>query len=67
VIRTFCDRCEAETTGVTSGHVSGIPDADDNGNGEIQTSKDLCARCYTEFRGWLKLPRTVKQARKPDP
>ena len=52
--KSFCDRCDAETTGVTSGHVMGIEDADDEGNGNISRTADLCVRCYRAWLKWLE-------------
>lgn len=64
--RTFCDRCEAETTDLQSGHVAGESDVDNDGNANdksTETSVDLCVKCYTEWLAWLTLPKATKDAR----
>lgn len=53
--RTFCDRCDTDTTGEKSGHVMGIDYADDDGGGTITTTADLCASCYQAFLQFVKL------------
>jgi len=65
--KTFCDRCEAETTGIKSGHVVGIPDADESGNGDVQHQADLCDACYHEWRNWLKQPPAKRKRPRPTP
>jgi hypothetical protein len=54
--KSFCDRCNAETTGVQSAHVMGIDDANENGDGTITKSADLCVHCYEAWLDWLKSP-----------
>jgi hypothetical protein len=61
MIKTFCDRCEAETSNVTSGHVMGIPDADEHGNGNVAKQADLCAACYQQFLDFLAEPLDLRR------
>lgn len=52
-IRQFCDRCYADITDHVSGHVSGVSDADEDGNGRTTHAADLCGNCYNDFAAWL--------------
>lgn len=60
--RDFCDRCDAELTNTVSGHVIGIANADEDGNGEHTHEADLCARCYSRFHAWLTAPKQLQSA-----
>jgi hypothetical protein len=53
MIKQFCDRCGAETSDAPAGHVNGIEDADERGNGQVTTQADLCGTCYQGFLDWL--------------
>ncbi len=53
-MKTFCDRCGGETTGIQSGHLTGIDDADEQGGGNITHEVDLCAGCYAALVDWLE-------------
>jgi ribosomal protein S27AE len=44
--KQYCDRCGAEITGKKSAAVSGVNDADTDGNGVVTEHADLCTRCY---------------------
>jgi hypothetical protein len=65
MILTICDRCGAKTTGVPSGHLMGIDDADEQGSGNVTKDADVCAACYAEWLAWLKAGRVLaaKKAR----
>lgn len=66
MVCTYCDRCYGETTDRPSGHVLGIPDADADGNGDVQERVDLCAACYEELVEWLK-PKHARAAGSKSP
>lgn len=47
--KVLCDRCEKDITRKTSARVLFIPDADEEGNGEIEHRFDLCLYCYKKI------------------
>ena len=59
MIKTFCDRCERETTGEKHGAINGIDDANDNGDGTNQAPDCfdiVCRECFDAWRTWMKPP-----------
>jgi hypothetical protein len=52
--KQFCDLCGAETTGVKSGTIEGIEDADETGGGTVSDTWDACSKCYRLWREWMK-------------
>lgn len=52
--RVFCDRCDADITTEPSSAVSGVFDANEDGDGTVTDDADLCRACYEAFRVWLE-------------
>jgi hypothetical protein len=50
--KTFCDRCDAETTGQQSGCLTGVDDADTDGGGTVTHTVELCGDCYQAWIAW---------------
>jgi hypothetical protein len=58
MVKEFCDRCGKDVTGKTTGAVSGVPDADRDGNGTATDAADiLCQRCYRAI--WTFIQQTT--------
>ena len=57
MIRDFCDLCNKDVTGVVSGSIIGIRDADSDGNERAGTRNDyfriVCRRCYSAWRSFM--------------
>ena len=62
-MKQFCDRCEMDVTDIASGHLSGVEQADEQGNGTVTDDVDLCAECYIAFRQWVEHGRTADAVR----
>lgn len=58
--KQFCDRCGSDITQVQSAAISGIRDANANGDGTVTDSVDLCRRCYREAIHWMRTRPTRK-------
>jgi hypothetical protein len=55
VIRIFCDRCDEDITGVVSGAIHGVEDADEKGDGTQTDSHDhVCRDCYASWRAFME-------------
>lgn len=63
--KQYCDRCGTDITGNTSGHFSGVADADEAGNGEVTHEFDLCPSCYDKAVAFMSTgrARTYRRAR----
>jgi hypothetical protein len=56
MIRLFCDRCGAETTGRSHGSINGVEEADDQGNGTNQACDCfdvVCDDCFVAWQQWM--------------
>lgn len=51
--RQFCDRCDADISDKTSASLRIIDDADQQGNGTVTRTADLCKRCRSALATWL--------------
>ncbi len=67
MIRQYCDRCGHDITNKHSTAVSIVGDADQQGNGAVTKTADLCPACGAALVQWLgpgkAVPPTPKRKR----
>lgn len=53
-MRLFCDRCGEEVSDIPSSAISGVFNADRDGNGTVTEAFDhICNDCYEAFRAFM--------------